>query len=158
MYNNKGKKMQEKKIILASDHGGVHLKNHLRDWLKSQSYQVIDCGCQPDESVDYPDFALALIRQMQSDENARGILVCTTGIGMSMMANRFDFIRGALVQNTDMAKMCRAHNDANVLIFGAKYTDEKMAQECVEIFLNTPFEGGRHARRVNKLSCSGGQK
>ena len=150
--------MQEKKIILASDHGGVRLKNHLRDWLKAQSYQVIDCGCQADESVDYPDFALALIHQMQSDENARGILVCTTGIGMSMMANRFDFIRGALVQNTDMAKMCRSHNDANVLIFGAKYTDEKTAQECVEIFLNTPFEGGRHARRVNKLNCSRGQK
>lgn len=148
--------MQEKKILLASDHGGVTLKNHLRDWLKAQSYQVLDFGPETDiDSVDYPDQAMTLIHQMESDETLRGILICTTGIGMSIAANRYDFIRGALVQNPDMAKMCRSHNDANVLIFGAKYTDKETAQECVDLFLNTPFEGGRHARRVDKLKCMG---
>jgi len=151
--------MQDKTIFLASDHGGADLKNHLRDWLNAQGYQAQDLGVEsPDTSVDYPDKADALVQKMKVHPMARGILICTTGIGMSIAANRFDFIRGALVLNTDMAKMCRAHNDANVLIFGAKYMDKKVAEECTQIFLTTAFEGGRHERRVNKLSCLGGKK
>lgn len=151
--------MQDKTIFLASDHGGATLKNHLRDWLKTQGYNTEDLGIDsPDTSVDYPDKAEVLIQKMHEHPTARGILICTTGIGMSIAANRYNFIRGALVLNSDMAKMCRGHNDANVLVFGAKYVDEKLAQECTQIFLNTPFEGGRHARRVEKLGCLGGKR
>ena len=149
--------MQDKTIFLASDHGGANLKNHLRDWLATQGYTPKDLGTNsPDTSVDYPDKAESLVQQMRENPTTRGILVCTTGIGMSIAANRYDFIRGALVLNTDMAKMSRSHNDANVLIFGAKYMDTKLAEECTQIFLNTAFEGGRHARRVKKLNCLGG--
>lgn len=148
--------MQGKKIFLAADHGGAVLKNALVDYLKNQKYQVQDFGPKDEKtSVDYPDQALSLIKAMQSDSSARGILICTTGIGMSIAANRFDFIRGALVLSADMAKMCRSHNDANVLIFGAKYTSLETAKECVDIFLNTDFEGGRHTRRVEKLKKMG---
>jgi len=148
--------MQDKTIFLASDHGGANLKNHLRDWLQTQGYTVTDLGTDsPDVSVDYPDEAKVLVQKMKENPSARGILICTTGIGMSVAANRYCFIRGALVLNTDMAKMCRAHNNANVLIFGAKYVNEKLAEECAQIFLNTEFEGGRHARRVDKLTCLG---
>lgn len=151
--------MQDKTIFLAADHGGANLKNHLRDWLITRGYQAQDLGTDsPDVAVDYPDQAEALIQKIKANPMSRGILVCTTGIGMSIAANRYDFIRGALVLNTDMAKMCRSHNDANVLIFGEKYVDEKLAEECTKIFLNTEFEGGRHARRVGKLSCLGGIK
>ena len=151
--------MQDKTIFLASDHGGANLKNYLRDWLQAQGYTANDLGTDsPDISVDYPDKAEALVQKMKENPLARGILICTTGIGMSIAANRYPFIRGALVLNTDMAKMCRAHNNANVLVFGAKYVDEKLAEECVQIFLNTPFEGGRHERRVGKLTCLGGIK
>ena len=151
--------MQDKTIFLASDHGGVKLKNHLCIWLKAQGYDAQDLGTDsPDTTVDYPDEAQDLVQKIYKNPTTRGILVCTTGIGMSIAANRYDFIRGALVLNTDMAKMCRGHNDANVLIFGAKYVDEKLAEECTKIFLNTPFEGGRHARRVDKLGCLGGKR
>ncbi len=151
--------MQDKTIFLASDHGGANLKNHLRDWLQAQGYSPKDLGVEsPEASVDYPDKALALAQHIRENPAGRGILICTTGIGMSIAANRFDFIRGALVMNTDMAQMCRRHNDANVLILGAKYMDKKIAEECTQIFLTTDFDGGRHARRVNKLGCLGGQK
>lgn len=151
--------MQDKTIYLASDHGGIVLKNHLCEWLSGCGYRVADLGTYvPDVSVDYPDEAEKLVQKIQTDPSARGILVCTTGVGMSMAANRYPFIRGALVFNRDMAKMCRAHNDANVLIFGAKYTDEKLAEECTKIFLDTSFDGGRHERRVNKLTDLGERK
>lgn len=148
--------MQVKKVLLASDHGGVKLKNHLAQWLEKQGYEIQDFGPSDDvTSVDYPDKALELIKSMRITKDCCGILVCTTGIGMSIAANRFDFIRGALVQNVDMAKMCRSHNDANVLIFGAKYMGNKLAEQCTKTFLTTEFEGGRHARRVTKLTCIG---
>ena len=149
--------MQDKTIFLAADHGGANLKNHLCDWLQAKGYNTEDLGTDsPDASVDYPDKADTLVQKIRQNPSARGILVCTTGIGMSIAANRYDFIRGALVLNTDMAKMCRGHNDANVLIFGAKYVDQKLAEECTKIFLNTPFEGGHHTCRVEKLKSLGG--
>ncbi len=151
--------MQDKTIFLASDHGGANLKNHLRDWLKAQGYDIEDLGTDsPNISVDYPDEAESLVQKIKENPKAFGILICTTGVGMSIAANRYPFVRGALVMNTDMAQMCRAHNNANVLIFGAKYVDEKLAEECTKIFLNTEFDGGRHARRVDKLTCLGEKK
>ena len=150
--------MQGKKIFLAADHGGALLKNALVVFLEKQGYTVQDFGPQDEKkSVDYPDKALELIQAIQKEKSARGVLICTSGIGMSIAANRYPFIRGALVLNEDMAKMCRAHNDANVLIFGAKYISVRRAQKCLDIFLKTSFEGGRHKRRVCKLSKMGGK-
>lgn len=148
--------MQDKTIFLASDHGGAVLKKHLCNWLSTQGYTPEDLGTNsPEISVDYPDKAKTLIQKMKKNSTARGILICTTGIGMSIAANRSNCIRGALVLNVDMAQMCRKHNDANVIIFGAKYVDKKLAEECTKIFLDTEFEGGRHTRRVEKLKYLG---
>lgn len=146
--------MQDK-IFIASDHGGYGLKEVLKKYLQD-TYDVRDLGTNSAEtSVDYPDEAFMLVQALKEDETARGILICTSGIGMSIAANRFPFIRGALVFNPEMARLSRAHNDANVLIFGAKFIPEETAKECVKVFLETPFDGGRHARRVQKLTCGG---
>jgi len=146
--------MQDK-IFIASDHGGYGLKDVLKKELE-KSYDVRDLGTDSAEtSVDYPDEAVALVNALKAEPTARGILICTSGIGMSIAANRFPFIRGALVFNPEMARLSRGHNDANVLIFGAKFISEETAKECVKVFLETPFDGGRHARRVQKLTCGG---
>ena len=141
-------------ILIAADHGGANLKNTLKTYLQKKGLNVVDYGPENAEnSVDYPDKAYELIEGMKADKNAHGILICTSGIGMSIAANRFPFIRGALVFNAEMTQMARGHNDANVLIFGAKFISESEAKKCVDIFLTTEFLGGRHERRVNKLSC-----
>ncbi|MBO7483890.1 MAG: RpiB/LacA/LacB family sugar-phosphate isomerase [Alphaproteobacteria bacterium] len=146
-------------ILMAADHGGANLKNILKSYLQKKGLSVVDYGPEnADTSVDYPDKALELIKGMQKDESAKGILVCTSGIGMSIAANRYPFLRGALVFNPEMAEMARGHNNANVLIFGAKFISEETAKKCVDVFLSTEFLGGRHERRVNKLSCMGGEK
>ena len=151
--------MQTKKILMAADHGGANLKNALKAYLQQKGIDVTDYGPENAEtSVDYPDKASELIKDMQEDKNAKGILICTSGIGMSIAANRHSFIRGPLVFNHEMAEMARGHNDANVLIFGAKFISETEAKKCVDIFLTTEFLGGRHERRVNKLSCMGGNE
>lgn len=141
-------------ILMAADHGGANLKNTLKAYLKEKGFEVVDYGPENAEtSVDYPDKAYELIKGMQSNQEAKGVLICTSGIGMSIAANRFPFIRGALVFNPEMAEMARGHNDANVLIFGAKFITPSKAKKCVDMFLTTDFLGGRHERRVNKLSC-----
>ena len=146
-------------ILMAADHGGANLKNTLKTYLLEKGCKVIDYGPETDEnSVDYPDKAYELIEGMKADKETKGILICTSGIGMSIAANRFSFIRGALVFNPEMAEMARGHNDANVLIFGAKFISEDKAKKCVDIFLSSKFLGGRHKRRVNKLSCMKGEK
>ncbi|MGN0919820.1 MAG: ribose 5-phosphate isomerase B [Alphaproteobacteria bacterium] len=151
--------MQEQTVLITADHGGVHLKNALKSYLEQKGLKVVDYGPETAEnSVDYPDKALELIEGMKADKMAKGILICTSGIGMSIAANRFPFIRGALVFNAEMAEMARGHNDANVLIFGAKFISEAEAERCVDVFLTTDFLGGRHERRVNKLSCMMGEK
>ena len=151
--------MQEKTILMAADHGGANLKNTLKTYLQKKGFNVVDYGPESaDTSVDYPDKALELIEGMCTNKSAKGILICTSGIGMSIAANRYPFLRGALVFNSEMAEMARGHNDANVLIFGAKFISESEAKKCVDVFLTTDFLGGRHERRVNKLSCMGGGK
>ena len=141
-------------ILMAADHGGANLKNTLKAYLQQKGFTVVDYGPEnADISVDYPDKAYELIKGIKADPQAKGILICTSGIGMSIAANRFPFIRGALVFNPQMAEMARGHNDANVLVFGAKFISESDAKKCVDIFLTTDFLGGRHERRVNKLSC-----
>ena len=146
-------------ILMAADHGGANLKNTLKTYLQKKGLHVVDYGPENSEvSVDYPDKALELINGMKQDPTAKGILVCTSGIGMSIAANRYPFVRGALVFNAEMAQLCREHNDANVLIFGAKFISETEAEKCADIFLTTEFSGGRHERRVNKLTCMGDEK
>lgn len=141
-------------ILMAADHGGANLKNTLKSYLEKKGFEVVDYGPESaDNPVDYPDKAYELIKGMQSNKEAKGILICTSGIGMSIAANRFPFIRGALVFTSEMAEMARGHNDANVLIFGAKFITPSQATKCVDVFLTTDFLGGRHERRVNKLSC-----
>ena len=141
-------------ILMAADHGGANLKNILKAYLEKKGFNVVDYGPESaDVSVDYPDKAYELIEGMNTDKTAKGILICTSGIGMSIAANRFSFIRGALVFNQEMAEMARGHNNANVLIFGAKFISETEAKKCVDVFLTTDFLGGRHERRISKLSC-----
>jgi RpiB/LacA/LacB family sugar-phosphate isomerase len=140
------------KIAIGADHAGFSLKQRLRDKLKDSGYEVIDYGTSNEESCDYPDFALAVARDVASGRADRGVLVCSTGVGMAIAANKVAGVRAALAAHPDEVRLCRAHNDANVLTVGAKYTDEKTAGAMVDLFLTTPFDGGRHARRVAKIA------
>ncbi|MFT6106068.1 MAG: ribose 5-phosphate isomerase B [Rickettsiales bacterium] len=140
------------KIAIASDHAGFDLKSLIIKEFGSKS-QIIDLGCDNSEiSVDYPDFAKKLAQEIISKSVDFGILVCGSGIGISIAANRFKQIRAALCHNSQTAELSRKHNDANVLCLGARIVNEKDAIKIVETFLNTDFEGARHARRVEKLS------
>lgn len=135
-------------VYLASDHAGFHLKNHLVDHLRGQGHTVHDLGPENAVSCDYPDSARRVTDRLLEDADAFGILVCGTGIGMSMAANRVHGIRAALATCEFHARACRAHNDANVLCLGERVTGQGLAADLADIFLNTPFEGGRHLRRV----------
>ena len=139
------------KISLASDHGGWQLKNQVAGYLKQLGHTVVDFGTYSTERCDYPDFARPAALAVANGECERGILVCTTGIGVSMVANKIKGVRCALCTNPDMAKMTRAHNNANVIAMGQKYVDFDTAKQIVDYFLNTPFDGGVHATRVNKI-------
>ena len=139
-----------KVVALASDHGGFELKNLLVEKLKKDGYDVLDLGTHTKDSVDYPDIAALMADAIKTGKAERGILLC--GIGISIAANRFPFIRAALVHDAFGARLCRQHNDANVLVLGGRTTGVEVAYECADIFLNTGFLGDRHARRVEKLS------
>lgn len=144
--------MQGKKIIIAADHAGCPLKQQLVDYLRSQDYEVLDFGTSDESvSVDYPDKAYLLAKGLYNHEGDVGILVCGSGIGMSIAINRYSFIRGALVCSPEMAKLARQHNNANVLVLGGRLTSFDTAKTCLDLFLTTPFEGGRHEIRVKKL-------
>ena len=147
--------MQEKKILIACDHGGFTLKETLKSYLQKKGLEVLDCGTKSAESVNYPDFARVLVKGIKAKKATRGILICTSGIGMSIAANRYPFIRAALVHNPELAHMARSHNDANVLVFGANYIKPAVAKKCVDEFLTTAFEGGRHTCRVKALGRMG---
>ena len=139
------------KISLACDHGGLQLKNEIAAYLKKLGHNVVDFGTNSTDSCDYPDFAKPAAKAVASGQCERGVLVCTTGIGVSMVANKVKGVRCALCLNDDMAKMTRLHNNANVIAMGQKYVDFATAQKIVDAFLNTEFEGGRHAQRVSKI-------
>ncbi len=141
-------------VAVASDHGGLDLKNCLRDMMAEMGIEVIDLGTHDSQSVDYPDYAKAMAETIAEGKADRGVLVCGTGIGISIAANRYSHIRAALVHDAFGAKMCRQHNDANVLVLGGRTTGDEVAKDCLRLFLETPFEGGRHQRRVSKLSLT----
>ena len=136
-------------LVIASDHAGYGLKENIKKYLIEQGHSVIDCGTNSEESCDYPVFAKALCKEINDGNAELGILVCGTGIGMSMAANKVKGIRAALCSDYFSAKFTRAHNDANVMCLGARVMGEGLALELIDVFLNTPFEGGKHLRRIN---------
>jgi len=140
----------------GSDHGGLALRRGLSEALKAKGYAVLDRGTETEASCDYPDYAQAVGADVVAGRAKYGILVCTTGIGISIAANKVRGIRAALVQSPDAAGLSRRHNDANVLCFGAKYVDLPTALACLETFLTAEFEAGRHVRRVDKIEPSCG--
>ena len=141
------------KISLGCDHGGYALKEHIKAYLESKGHEVVDCGTYSTDSCDYPIFGEAAARKVQSGECEHGIVICTTGIGISIAANKVAGIRCAHCTDPLSAEMTRRHNDANVLALGAGITGPNLAKRMVEVFLNTDFEGGRHARRVAQLDA-----
>ncbi len=141
-----------KKIVMASDHAGFDLKNTLVEQLKNDGYDVEDAGTYSKDSCDYPVFAEKACRYMLDGKAELCILVCGTGIGMSMAANKVKGIRAACCSDTYSAKFTRLHNDANVLCMGARVVGEGLAYEIAKVFLETEFEGGKHLRRINMIS------
>jgi len=140
-------------IALASDHGAVELRTLLRAHIEKRGFTTLDLGTDGSDSVDYPDFAALLAGALKDGRADCGILLCGTGIGISVAANRYPFIRAALVHDVTGARLCREHNDANVMVLGGRTTGPAVATDCVDAFLYTPFEGGRHERRVGKLGA-----
>jgi ribose 5-phosphate isomerase B len=140
------------KIAIGGDHRGVEAKARLVATLKELGHEVVDVGTNAPESVDYPDYAADVARRVSRGEVERGILVCGTGIGMCIAANKVRGVRAAPVHDTITAEMSRRHNDANVLCLSSDLTGEELIDRIVRIWLDTPFEGGRHARRVEKIS------
>jgi ribose 5-phosphate isomerase B len=139
------------KVALGSDHGGYALKEQIKTWLGANGHEVEDLGCDSTEPVDYPVYAIAVARRVTAGEADRGILVCGTGVGMAMAANKIAGIRAAVVNDLYCAEHARAHNDANIMAIGGRVVDEETARRIVAAFLNTKFEGGRHARRVDQI-------
>ncbi len=139
-------------IAIGSDHGGVELKDYLVGFLCSRGLEVRDFGTQGLESVDYPDFSREVSLRVAQGDAERGILICTSGIGMSIAANKFPGVRAALVTDLDGARTSREHNDANILVLSGAKTERPVAQEIVKTWLETPFAGGRHQRRVEKIT------
>ena len=137
-------------IIIGSDHGGFKLKNEIIKYLNELGYKVEDCGCYTEESCDYPDIAQNVAKKVLT-KGSKGILVCGTGIGMSIAANRFKGIRASHCTDTFTARMTRMHNDSKILCLGERITGSCLALDIVEIWLKTEFQGGRHERRISKL-------
>ena len=136
-----------KKIFIASDHAGYDMKLKLNNHFT----QLVDLGTNSNESVDYPDFANKLTNKILNNKESIGILICGTGVGMSIAANRVSGIRAGLVNNAEIARLIRQHNDANVLIIPGRFMDEKEAINCVQTFIYTEFEAGRHKKRIDKI-------
>ena len=139
------------KIFLSSDHAGFELKEKVKSFLIDNNFEYEDLGCSSLEPVDYPDYAKLLSKKIKDKNNSKGILFCGTGIGISMAANRFPYIRAALCTSVEMASKSRKHNDANVLALGGRILEDNLAFEIVKEFLHTDFEAGRHSLRVDKI-------
>jgi ribose 5-phosphate isomerase B len=143
--------MSQETIAVGADHGGYEMKQELTLQLRDMGFAVLDFGTDSADSVDYPDFAELVVKAIEGGEANRGILVCGSGIGMSIAANRHKGIRAALCVDKVSAALARQHNDANILVLGERLTEISIAKQCVKKFFSTEFEGGRHERRVKKL-------
>ena len=145
------KKIKSKKVVLASDHAGFKLKEEIKKFLIKKKEKVLDLGTKNTSSVDYPDYAHLLSKKMRKDKNQFGILICGSGTGMSMAANKHKNIRAALCYDIKSTKLSRLHNNANVMTIGGKLTKKNIALKCVSTFLETDFNRGRHLRRIKKI-------
>ena len=139
-------------IVFGCDHGGFELKEFLLNELRAKGLDVRDFGTEGRDSVDYPDFGKEVSRSVSLGQAERGVLICTSGIGMSITANKFPGVRAALVQDIDGARSSREHNDSNILVLSGAKTESSLARQIVETWLATPFAGGRHQRRIDKIS------
>ncbi len=139
------------RVYLGSDHAGFELKEQVADVLRDLGHDVADIGPYTDEPVDYPDYAERVARAVASGEAPFGVLICGTGIGMAIAANKVPGIRAVQASDPEMAKMARMHNNANILTLPGRYIDKERAAEVLSVFLSTPFEGGRHQRRIDKI-------
>ncbi len=139
------------KIAIGNDHAGTSFKEELVTFLVNNGHEVINCGTDTDSSVDYPDFAKAVSNLVLEKKADFGVLICGTGIGISIAANKINGIRAALCTNEICARLAREHNNANIIAFGARVTGVDLAKSCLKAFLSAEFEGGRHSRRVNKI-------
>jgi len=142
------------KIVIGSDHAGFDLKEALKESFDG----MVDVGTYNEDSVDYPDFAAKVARAISSGEFKRGILICGSGVGMSIVANKFPGVRAALCTDTDTARMSRMHNDANILVLAGRRTDAEKAAAIVRVWSNTEFEGGRHRKRLDKIKNIEGEE
>jgi len=147
----RSKKFRLERIILASDHAGFNLKEVIKKFLIKKRKKVLDLGTDNTNSVDYPDYAHLLSKKIKRNNKQFGILICGSGIGMGITANRHRNIRAALCHNVKSAKLSRQHNNANVIAIGARLTKRKVALKCVDTFIKTEFVGGRHLRRIKKI-------
>jgi ribose 5-phosphate isomerase B len=143
--------MPTKDLLIASDHAGFELKEKLEAWLREQGYSVTDLGTGTTDSTDYPDYAHPLAQRVSDGSAERGILLCGTGLGMSYVANRYPHVRAAVAWTPEIAELSRRHNDANVLALPARFLSEGDARQILKTWLETPFEHGRHERRVEKI-------
>ncbi len=139
-------------VAIASDHAGWELKSVLKKELADMGYSVLDLGTDGPQSVDYPDYAYAMTAALREGKAITGVLICGSGIGISIAANRHPEIRAAVVHDALGARLARQHNDANVICFGGRMIGSEVARDCLKVFIGTEFEGGRHGRRVEKLS------
>jgi ribose 5-phosphate isomerase B len=142
------------KIAIGNDHAGTYYKNTIVEYLKSENIEVINYGTNSEDSVDYPDFVHPVATDVESNSVDLGIIICGSGNGASMTANKHQGVRSALCWTKEITKLAREHNDANILSIPARFTSVQQALEMVKVFLNTDFEGGRHQTRVNKIACS----
>lgn len=143
--------MTAERMIIAADHGGFSLKEALKPFLLEMGFAVTDVGTDSDRAVDYPDFGAEAARAVSAGLFRSGILICGSGVGMSIVANRFPGVRAALCLDEETARLSRMHNDANILVLAGRKTDPEMAKKIVGTWLSTPFEGGRHQRRLDKI-------
>ncbi len=141
-------------IPIGADHAGFELKEQIISHLKELGHEVHDHGCYSNESIDYPDFGHPVADEVESNEGMLGVLICGSGNGINMTANKHQGIRSALCWTTEIAELAREHNNANIIALPARFVTKEEAIAMVDVFINTPFEGGRHERRVNKIACS----
>ena len=146
--------MSKKLIPIGADHAGFQLKEVIKKYLVEKGYEVKDFGCFSEESIDYPDYGHPVALMVAENKGMLGILICGSGNGINMTANKHQGVRSALCWRKEIAELARLHNDANIIAFPARFINEEESKEIVDIFLVTDFEGGRHAKRVDKIACS----
>ena len=144
--------MDKLRIAIASDHAGLEMKEDLKEFLQSIGVEVVDMGVNDNKSVDYPDYGIPLADRVSKGEVPRGVLVCGTGIGMSILANKFTGVRAALVNDVFSARMAKEHNNANILVIGGRIVGKGLAREMLKTWIEATFEGGRHQKRLDKIA------